>query len=738
MKSAIVAPELHGLDHVSQVGTFVDQFSRLLSANAHPHDIIYTGRYLNPDNKTALEPYRQRGVNILRAIETPLSYMSNHLHDWYVRRSEIVTEVMPKDTGVVYFQDWLGNGFHTVRTRQYTSHRKPAVVTVMHGPSILHREGKLQYPVNGRDELALDFTERYTAQHSDFVVAPSQYLLDWAQAHGWKLPPAERVRVLRYPWMVENDDELLGSGPHHRYFKRLVFFGSVLANHDTQLFVESVLSVAKKFPNSMRSIEEIVIMGNDLTAEVYLNDAINDQLNLLREHFPVRIIATTTHERAHAVLRGYAGHALFVVPNITEIMDYSVIQCMLTENCDFICSNVGGLNEILTGGEQNRLFEPYLRSLSGTLREFLDRRPMNRTPDQFYDYRAANQDWLSFHEEATAYAEDLASKPRPFQGIKVEDGPSVDVVIPYFNHGQYLPQALLSLELQTFDDFNVIVMNDGSTDEYAIYVFNQMKRKYHNRGWRFITQENSYLGATRNAAVALGSAPYLCFLDADDVAYPQMLERFYEAMGYSDADSLSAPKTVFTSEDFPFDPETGDPVVEVFSVTHPLGAALELATLAFATISTPTKFIKRTVFEAMGGYTTDRAGFEDNEFASMLVHSGYKVDVVPEYLYYYRTLPEGMARTMSWYTAWERVARVHRRELNRYRLGQLPLMMRALHEYNEKVTQGFDPEMEVERNEARNEPEWIANYVPWRTLAKGMQIKARKLPDKLQKRILKK
>jgi glycosyltransferase involved in cell wall biosynthesis len=92
--------------------------------------------------------------------------------------------------------------------------------------------------------------------------------------------------------------------------------------------------------------------------------------------------------------------------------------------------------------------------------------------------------------------------------------PKVSVIIPCFNHGRYLSESVNSVLDQTIQDFEIIIINDGSednTEEIALnYCSKDARIKYHKK-------ENGGLASARNAGLKLSSGDYIQFLDADDV-----------------------------------------------------------------------------------------------------------------------------------------------------------------------------------------------------------------------------
>ena len=90
---------------------------------------------------------------------------------------------------------------------------------------------------------------------------------------------------------------------------------------------------------------------------------------------------------------------------------------------------------------------------------------------------------------------------------------SISVIIPCYNSQEYLEECLDSVVNQTFEDFEVICINDGSTDNTLNIL--EKYAKADNR-IRIISQDNSGLAASRNVGLANASGKYICFLDSDD------------------------------------------------------------------------------------------------------------------------------------------------------------------------------------------------------------------------------
>ncbi len=100
------------------------------------------------------------------------------------------------------------------------------------------------------------------------------------------------------------------------------------------------------------------------------------------------------------------------------------------------------------------------------------------------------------------------------------------VIIPLYNKAPYIEKALQSVLEQTFDDFEVIVVDDGSTDNS--YSTARSVLEVSERPFKLIHQENAGVSTARNNGVAASHGEFICFLDGDDWWAPTFLEKIDE------------------------------------------------------------------------------------------------------------------------------------------------------------------------------------------------------------------
>lgn len=111
--------------------------------------------------------------------------------------------------------------------------------------------------------------------------------------------------------------------------------------------------------------------------------------------------------------------------------------------------------------------------------------------------------------------------------------PLISVIVPVYNVAPYLEIALDSIRYQSYQNLEIILINDGSTDDSS-----SICKKYLNQDLRFkyIYQENAGLSAARNTGIAAASGEYITFVDSDDWLDTSAIEILYRNLKKYDAD----------------------------------------------------------------------------------------------------------------------------------------------------------------------------------------------------------
>jgi glycosyltransferase involved in cell wall biosynthesis len=238
----------------------------------------------------------------------------------------------------------------------------------------------------------------------------------------------------------------------------------------------------------------------------------------------------------------------------------------------------------------------------------------------------------------------------------------VTVCVPYFNLGTYLPRTLESLAAQTYPQMEVLVIDDGSTDPTSQEVFQVMQQRYPR--FRFMTQPNAGIGATRNRGLAEARGPYFIPVDADNILRPDLVEKL--VAGIHHRPEVAALTCYFLAFEQDSDLQRGT----YRYAYRPTGGPHVLASMRNV-YGDATAIYRTEAFRGVGGYETDRGtSFEDWEAFVKLAQAGHAIDVLPEHLFYYRHRAAGFSRVTRPFANQERVLRQFRQ------MGNLPAVER--------------------------------------------------------------
>lgn len=229
--------------------------------------------------------------------------------------------------------------------------------------------------------------------------------------------------------------------------------------------------------------------------------------------------------------------------------------------------------------------------------------------------------------------------------------PLVSVCLVHYNRPERLQLALQSILKQTYKNFEVVLVDDGSTDREALMTLKDLEANFENRGWNLIYQENKYIGAARNTAAKNARGDFLLFMDDDNYAKPNEIDTLVKVALKTGADIVTCAMEVFSDTGVVEEPK------ESLGVYLYLGDAAELW-IYDNFFGDANSLIRKSLFEEIGGFTEDRnSTWEDLEFFIKASINGALIETVPEALYWYRLSADSMFRTSSLAKNYRRAAR---------------------------------------------------------------------------------
>ena len=208
--------------------------------------------------------------------------------------------------------------------------------------------------------------------------------------------------------------------------------------------------------------------------------------------------------------------------------------------------------------------------------------------------------------------------------------PKVSVIVPCYNLGQFLDETIDSVLEQTYQDFEILIVDDGSTEPATLRALEHFARP---KTTLFRT-ENQGLAKARNFLIAHAKGEYLCALDADDVLHRDFLEKTVRVLD-------SEPSLTFVSTH-----------LEMFGLDNqrwPPDPRCDLASLLAEDTVITAALVRRAAVLAVGGYDEGmpHQGDEDWDLWLSLVASGYRGRILPDVLFFYRRREHSMSTECS-------------------------------------------------------------------------------------------
>jgi glycosyltransferase involved in cell wall biosynthesis len=195
--------------------------------------------------------------------------------------------------------------------------------------------------------------------------------------------------------------------------------------------------------------------------------------------------------------------------------------------------------------------------------------------------------------------------------------PAISVIIPCYNDGIYLKETIAKLKLQTFNDFEVIIIDDGSTDQYTLNVFDEINEQ----GITVYHKPNGRMAAARNYGIERAKADIIVALDADDYFEKTFFEKALNV--------LNAEKNVAVVSCY----------IKSFGLRKNLfkarGGTVE--NFLFSNQCVACTMFRKSVWLEVGKFDEQmKLGFEDWEFYIRVTEKGYLIKIIPEILFFYR------------------------------------------------------------------------------------------------------
>lgn len=207
--------------------------------------------------------------------------------------------------------------------------------------------------------------------------------------------------------------------------------------------------------------------------------------------------------------------------------------------------------------------------------------------------------------------------------------PLISIIVPCYNQAEYLNECLQSVMDQTYDNWECVIINDGSPDNTEEVTADWLKKDFR---FKYIKQINGGLSSARNAGINNTTGEFILPLDADDKIGKEYLQKAIEVF-----EKNPALKVVYCKAE-KFGKEIGEWILPSFSREN----------LAYHNVIFCSGFFKRADGEKIGFYDTKMIyGLEDWELWLALLKDEGEVEKIDSVCFYYRTKESSMIKMLK-------------------------------------------------------------------------------------------
>ena len=525
---------------------------------------------------------------------------------------------------LIEFPEREAEGAFAIRAKRTLGHFASAVLAVRpHTPTAelqrLNRIASLTL-----DTAQQEFLEAASLREADLVLSPTQALLDRVTE---RLGPVGTSAVVPSPLDLLDLPLPVPRPPEAPPL--VLFLGPLEYRKGVHLLIDAMQSL---FERGLRA--EVQLIGDDTPTgpggrsllqwlERRIDPAWKD-----RFHFAPRYARTERVVAASAV-------CCFPAPwdNLPhEFLDVLAVGGLV------VASDAGGPAELVEDGRGGLLFRAGdVAHLAAVLEKALGAPALRESVREVARARLASLCApASIVKQVEAAVARAAAKrhpgpPKPAARPRDADAPLVSLLVPYYNMGPYLPETLRSIRAQTFTDYEIVLVDDGSTDEASRALLDTLQAP----DLRILRKRNGGLSSARNAALRVARGRYILPLDPDDLILPTFLEKAVAVME-------GTPGLAYVTSLVAYFRDTPDNVVGGWIPSGFDREALWVANVA----STCTALMERRLVEELGGYDEWLTSYEDWDVFSRMAERGLEGTVIPEPLFLYRLRPDSMTRTL--------------------------------------------------------------------------------------------
>lgn len=549
----------------------------------------------------------------------------------------------------IEFPDFLGEAYFTLRGRRTLGQFESAVITVRLHMTVRHIRALNHDDWIDLERATVEHMEAWSLRHADALIAPCPQMGEHARgflsSEGGVMPP---VRVIENPFTGEQLREL--GAPVQRAttapaVPTVVYAGRLERRKGVQTLVDAAIRLLHEpawahtvfrfvgedtltgpLGTSMRAWMEQRVRGSGLSPECQS-----------RVRFEPRV--------PRAALAGvYADATCACFPSLWENFPYACAEAMAL-GVPVVGSSSGGMAHMIEHGRSGMLCDAAdAASLADAVRVMIKDTQLRERCAAGAPARVASlcdpariaRQTEALVQELSQRRADLHRAQRPAPARVRATVPEVSVIIPVFNLHQHLPETLASIRAQSLTQWEVLIVDDGSTDPSTAAALDALSEANIDARIRVIRARHGGLSHARNVGLHAARGRFIFPVDADDMLAPGLLEQCLRVHHALDNVGFV---TAFLRH-FRETPERPVAGWVPFGGDHDWMGVMNAASNAAA-------MMPRSLLLDIGGYDEELPAYEDWDIFASIMERGYRGEVIPEFSILYRLRPGSIMHSID-------------------------------------------------------------------------------------------
>lgn len=518
-------PPIHG----GGISTYCLETAEMFSANGHKVKIFIFDYSVKDVLEENVRNYQLVRFNPNRGKVSEFLGWEAKLANAY---AEVIEEYIMQEGKPDYLesQDYLGIAYFIQQKSwlNYPNFQAIPIVLTLHAPSFLYLEYNQSQPYRLPNYFTGEM-EKASIAMADLLISPSEFLIDCLKERN--VPGLEEAQQLFNPYQTRIDS---ANG-----FKEgdLVFFGKMTPQKGCLELFEYLKGMWDK--GFQKAIH--VVGGGDhffYPQQVDMQEYIQAKY---KKYFKQGLIVFEGKTLKEKLNQRLATAHLVIVPSIVDNLPYAVIEAMALGKV-VLASDDGGQKELIEAGENAFLFSHQRGNFAEVLQNILrlSRDEINAIGAKARSHIQSTLNAERIYQQKMELLTSLKDRKHlfPFVGRSLEDEmklpvrkAKLSVVVPFYNLFPTLKDSLESLRNSSYENMEVLVINDGSTEEGSEEKLQELQKEY---GFKLFSKSNSGLSETRNFGAEKAEGEFLAFLDADDRVEVEYYSKAIEVLSFYD------------------------------------------------------------------------------------------------------------------------------------------------------------------------------------------------------------